>query len=62
MPPNKYLNHLRIEHACRLLRLGQWNVSEVAQLVGFTDNNYFCRFFKQKKGVSPGVYKRQDES
>jgi AraC-like DNA-binding protein len=61
MPPNKYLNHLRIEHACRLLRLGQWNVSEVAQLVGFTDNNYFCRFFKQKKGVSPGAYMRQDE-
>ncbi len=60
MPPNKYLNHLRIEHACRLLRMGEWNVSEVAQAVGFTDNNYFTRFFKQRIGVSPGAYMRQD--
>ena len=60
MPPNKYLNHLRIEHACRLLGYGEMNVNEVAQAVGFADSNYFSRFFKQRKGVSPGAYMRKE--
>lgn len=59
MPPNKYLNHVRLEHACRLLLAGDMNVSEVGRSVGFRDNNYFARFFKQKKGVSPGVFLHQ---
>lgn len=61
MPPNKYLNHLRIENACRMLRNGDLNVNEVSLAVGYTDSNYFSRLFKQKKGVSPGVYMRQQQ-
>ncbi|MHC4887590.1 MAG: helix-turn-helix transcriptional regulator, partial [Planctomycetota bacterium] len=61
LPPNKYLNHVRLEHACRLLRMGGMNVSEVAAAVGFTDNNYFARFFKQKKGMTPGAFMRREE-
>jgi len=59
MPPIRYLNQLRLEHACRLLRNSEMNVAEIGEAVGFADANYFVRFFKRNKGMPPGAYARQ---
>ena len=53
MPPNKYLIHLKINHACDLLRLERYSVSKTAELSGFSDVYFFSRQFKEYMGITP---------
>ena len=53
-----YLTHLRMKRAITLLRSGEFNVSEVALAVGYTDSNYFSRAFKRYVGESPSHFLR----
>jgi AraC-like DNA-binding protein len=48
-----YLNTVRLHQAEDMLRVGKWNVTEVAQNCGFSDVFYFSRLFKKYKGVPP---------
>lgn len=43
----------RIDRACELLTFTSERVSEVADAVGFSDFDYFCRRFKQVTGQTP---------
>ncbi|HRU01870.1 MAG TPA: helix-turn-helix domain-containing protein [Victivallales bacterium] len=54
--PGRYLLHLRIAHACRLLSESNKSIYEIADLCGFSNCNYFCRQFKQLTGYSPKKY------
>lgn len=54
--PLDYMLSLRIEHACYLLRRSEYKVSEIAQLCGYENQNYFWRVFKKRKGMSPSEY------
>ncbi|MBQ0101350.1 MAG: AraC family transcriptional regulator [Firmicutes bacterium] len=60
MPPNKWLNVLRLEKACELLKTTDHPVKIISRSVGITDPLYFSRLFRQYKGVSPSEYR--DES
>ena len=51
-----YLNKFRIEKACTLLRKKTTDVSEVCYMVGFNDVPYFCRCFRNNRGMSPREY------
>ena len=51
-----YLNKLRVDRACYLLREGNFNVTEVCYMVGFNDVPYFNRCFKNNRGMSPKEY------
>lgn len=51
-----YLNKLRVDRACSLLRQGNFNVTEVCYMVGFNDVPYFNRCFKNNRGMSPKEY------
>lgn len=53
-----YLNKLRIEKSKVLLRLEQKNVSDVGFLVGFDDQSYFSKVFKQYTGQTPLKFKQ----
>jgi len=57
MPPVKYVTKLKIEHACELLQIQSYNISEVAALCGFENLYYFSNVFKKIKGISPKLYK-----
>ena len=35
---------------------GNSSISEIAALTGFSDTNYFTRYFKQIIGTTPGKY------
>lgn len=57
--PNRYLTEYRINHACTLIRKGDYTISEIANSVGFEDPLYFSRVFKKVKAVSPSQYKME---
>ena len=52
-----YLNRVRIEQACDLLKDVRLKTYEVAYQVGFQDEKYFTKVFKKLKGTSPSHYR-----
>ena len=56
--PLSYRDKVRLLHACDYLAGGTCSVAEVAEKCGFSDANYFSRFFKKHTGVSPIAYKK----
>ncbi len=54
-----YLNKIRIEKACALLRDKKIPVSDVGCEVGYSDHGYFCRVFKRLKGLTPSQYRQK---
>lgn len=55
----EYLNKIRVEKACELLKSNKkYNITELAQLVGFTNSCYFSYVFRQITGLSPTDYKK----
>lgn len=57
---NNYLDSIRITEAKRLLAADKYKVYEVAEMVGYTNINYFHNKFKKYVGISPLNYKRQN--
>ena len=54
----EYIQHLRIEKSCELLRHTELSVQEIAYFIGYKDLKFFHRLFKIKAGVSPGQYRK----
>ena len=57
LPPYKYLELIRIQHARRLIRLGI-PLTHVVHATGFSDQSHLTRYFKRIVGVTPGTYAR----
>lgn len=55
---NNYLDRIRITEAKRLLMMNEYKVYEVAEMVGYSNINYFHNKFKKYVGISPLSYKR----
>ncbi|MBE6630153.1 MAG: helix-turn-helix domain-containing protein [Ruminococcaceae bacterium] len=55
--PLKYINDLKLTHAAELITSGEYSITEVAGLSGFTDASHFSREFKKHFGVPPVEYK-----
>ena len=51
--PIQYQNYIKMTHAYDLLRFKHHRISEVAALVGITDDYYFSRLFKKVIGIPP---------
>lgn len=56
MSPIKYIIQLKINHACDLLRSGQYTVSNISELCGYDNVYFFSRQFKEYVGTSPTVF------
>jgi len=56
--PMEYLNRLRVQKACELLRNTDKPVRRIAGEVGFVDPYYFSRAFKKLAGCSPLAFRR----
>lgn len=50
---HSYILELRILKSISLMESGYTNISEIALSCGFSDSNYFSRYFKKKNGISP---------
>lgn len=63
--PLDFIRHIKMQHACRLLETKNHSVSEVAEMVGYSDRRYFTSSFKKEFGVIPSDYQkgiREDSS
>ena len=55
--PLKLINLLRIEDAKELLLNPELSVREISEMLGFSDQHYFSRSFKNFTGLSPNEYR-----
>ena len=51
--PKKYIIQLKINHACDLLRLERYTVTQIAELCNFSDIYFFSRQFKEYMEITP---------
>jgi two-component system response regulator YesN len=55
---NEFINHVRINNAKQILRTGDGRIAQIAQLVGFSNDNYFYKVFKRVTGQTPGEFQK----
>ncbi|MBQ3589141.1 MAG: helix-turn-helix domain-containing protein [Clostridia bacterium] len=48
-----YLNNLRIQYACELIKKGNMNMYEISVACGYSNYSYFSKVFKKITGHSP---------
>ncbi|MBP1992064.1 helix-turn-helix domain-containing protein [Paenibacillus eucommiae] len=56
-----YLTELRMNKARRLMEVSKPKLREIARQVGYSDEFYFIRKFKQQVGIPPATYIRNRE-
>jgi len=56
--PMAYLSRYRIEQAKKLLKKGEFTITQVALEVGFSSQSYFSRLFQKEMGITPSAYQR----
>ncbi len=55
--PSNYIQLLRLQHACLLLKNTSYTISEIATRSGFSNSNYFTRQFRDKFRMTPKEYR-----
>lgn len=53
-----YIQYLRTEQACTLLRSTDMKVTDIAEQAGFSDMKFFYEVFKKITGKTPGDYRK----
>ena len=51
-----FLHKLRIKEAKRLMRTGNYNISQISEMIGYTSVSYFCKVFKKYENSAPSEY------
>lgn len=62
VPPQKYINEMRLSSAAELLSIGDYPISLVARSSGYSDACNFSKMFKERYGVSPKGYSESIKS
>jgi AraC-like DNA-binding protein len=57
-----YINSFRLEKSKELIRSGEYNITQIADLLGYTSVHYFSNQFKLKYGISPRSYAKSIKS
>jgi AraC family transcriptional regulator len=60
--PGEYLQHLRVQAACRMIAENNDPLSAVAAQAGFADQSHMNRTFKRIIGTTPGTFQAQLEA
>nr|WP_320059115.1 two-component regulator propeller domain-containing protein [uncultured Bacteroides sp.] len=55
--PNEFLKEMRIRKAAQLMENKDYNITQIAYMVGINGSRYFSRCFKAKYGVTPSEYR-----
>ncbi|MDG0814178.1 AraC family transcriptional regulator [Cohnella rhizosphaerae] len=58
---SSYVQRLRIERGCELLRHTRLSVQEIAESVGYQDRGHFLDVFKKITGLAPRAYRSSYE-
>jgi AraC family transcriptional regulator len=59
--PHAYVMRRRLEKACHLMMTSPEPLSQIALIVGFSDQSHLCKRFKQAFGESPSSWRRERE-
>ncbi len=54
----KYRQQIRIEKSEQLLRFSEWDISSIAEKMGFHSASHFTTFFKRERGITPRKYRQ----
>ncbi len=54
----EYLNKLRVQKACEMLKQGRCSITDLAMNVGFNSSSYFSQVFKELTGTTPLAYRK----
>ncbi len=60
--PLQYLRKLRNTMACELLRDYTLSISDIAQRLGFKNQFYFAKFFRDMNGITPSGYRTSQKT
>lgn len=55
--PFAYILDYRIEQALKLLGTDSYSITQISDMTGFSNVQYFSQVFKDRVGVSPSVYR-----
>lgn len=59
--PSVFIRKYRLKKSAKLLLSGHYNISAVAQKVGFKDPKYFSKCFQKEFGMSPTEYLEKED-
>lgn len=57
-PIYKWRKEYKLDYACKLLNQGDYTISEISKMVGYTSPSKFTEAFKDYKGCTPSEYKK----
>lgn len=58
--PIEYIREMRLQRSAQLIKTGQYNMTQIAYMVGLNDPRYFSKSFRQRFGLTPTEFKHQD--
>jgi AraC family transcriptional regulator, transcriptional activator of pobA len=56
--PLSLVHERLIEEACQRLEQTELSIEQIGYSLGFRDPGYFNRFFKRRRGLAPGAYRK----
>lgn len=59
LAPIEFIKEMRIKRAAQLIETGEFNMTQIAYMVGINDPRYFSKCFKQKYAMTPTEYKEK---
>ena len=57
---SEFIRSIRLKRAAQLIALNEYSISEVSDMVGFSDQGYFRKCFSKQFGVNPSEYQKED--
>lgn len=57
-PIYKWRKEYKLDYACKLIEEGQYAISEISKMVGYSSHSKFSQAFKEYVGVSPSDYEK----
>ena len=61
MSANEFIRKVKMRKGAELLKAGQYTISEIAYMIGFSSVAYFRQCFKDEYGTSPSDYAKQKQ-
>ena len=56
--PLSLIHERLVEEACQRLEQTELSIEQIGYSLGFRDPGYFNRFFKRRRGLAPGAYRK----
>ncbi len=60
--PNDYIRVYKVKRAAELIKSGDYTLSEIGDMTGFSTQSYFSAMFKKYYNMTPSEYKNNKSS